>query len=1752
MDAFEVNDFVIRDYSAFSSSFTKIRAEDIRSNLDRQLQSGRFWPEPLLSLNPEYEKGRSVQELADDGILEPETATIFRLRGKPLTLFLHQEQSITKAQRGESFVVTTGTGSGKSLCFFIPIVNDIIRARKRGEPPRTRAIILYPMNALANSQLEEIRKFLKDAPVRRELLPSVERYTGQEDQATRQRIASNPPDILLTNFMMAELLLVRHDHTDRKVMDNARGLRFLVLDELHVYRGRQGADVAALVRRIRNRCTPEGNPEDNLICIGTSATMASSADGSDQAEAVAAVATELFGVPVKAASVIGESLERRTDGELSLDDVRPRLADAIRNGVSGKITNEELKRHPLAVWAELRLGLEDSAKLRRRKPVPFAEAAKWLAEDSGLEEDLCRKVLQEFLVLMNRPGTERGDVDEKPFLAYRLHRFVSGVEELYTTLTPSPRRVVLEGQLYDPANDRHRLFPTRFCRQCGQEFHVVSLLADNEGRRVLPRNIDDEPPSDREALEHEEAGYLTPLPEADDKDFAFDGTVESLPDSWLEERKGRLQLRSNRRRQVPRLIRLAPDGHESANGHAFWFLPGKFSFCPRCLDTPTPQMRERNKLAGISGEGRSSAASIMIAAALEWFNRDDSGVDEHKRKLLSFTDNRQDASLQAGHFNDFVFVSRIRGALLRAVLDSGEQGLSVDAAGQALAEALGFTVDNKERWQEWMATPDALPELRKDAAITLHKLLTYHAWSDLRRGWRFTNPNLVSLRLVEPQFNGLSTLVRDNAFWDEVLGSLAAPSALKAEERQDILHTILAFMLEALAVDTELLDPERLEMLAQKSRSQLRFPWMLEETDRQKFLCRSLLVPVRPGKQARSRSERCSNEPYISAGKTSVLGKALNLQKRLDRKIGRDKHEDFMKRLLKALAHRGLIREVSEKGGIVGYRLVPDIVRLVSGPAAEDPERTPNRYFRDHYMRQAEDLKAGGRRFQGFEAREHTAQVDQQLRQWREMRFRYEDKDKQALQLVRQELLEKGESDRFLPVLTCSPTMELGVDISQLNLVHLRNVPPTPANYAQRAGRAGRSGQAAVIFTYCAARSPHDQYYFHHRDEMVSGVVHPPMLDLTNEELVRSHLQAVWLETLEMELPGSIPDILELEREGYPLRPEFHQRIHDADCNARALPRMRRVLHDILKTCEQAPDWLEDADAWAEQILKEAPAAFDHAFDRWRELFHAAQKQLEEASRKLPIPNLPERERRQLMSMIRVAEEQRELLMSGESSFGSDFYTYRYLATEGFLPGYNFPRLPLYAYIPGEKKKHAFIQRPRFLGISEFGPFSLIYHEGRAYRVIRAKLPPQTHDAGQGGLATRELYLCPHCGAMHERDVERCHACHEPMGDGIRIPHTLRIHTVETVPAERITANDEERQRQGFEIQTIFAWPHRHGRVQVRKVEVIVDDAPLLHLQYADSAEISRINKGLKRRRDKDVLGFFIDPQTGRWVGDDRSGSDVSTDTPPDQPSAVRVVPMVSDRKNALHLRPARAGLLDEVVMTTLQHALLRGIAKEYQLEEGEILADPLPTRDERKAMLIYEAAEGGAGVLRRIVLRDGFRRVARAALELMHYDNIDEAVSRGDPESLVPRNDTCVSGCYHCLLSYYNQPDHELIDRQNHTVLKILLDLARSRLRPLETAQAPADVVEDGTSGQREAWLQAFRAAGLPLPDDQPLALPGATFPFRWQHHMVAATFEKIPEEVTAVLEPLGWAGLVLPPDPNSSDGQEALIRLRQLLEGK
>jgi hypothetical protein len=691
-------------------------------------------------------------------------------------------------------------------------------------------------------------------------------------------------------------------------------------------------------------------------------------------------------------------------------------------------------------------------------------------------------------------------------------------------------------------------------------------------------------------------------------------------------------------------------------------------------------------------------------------------------------------------------------------------------------------------------------------------------------------------------------------------------------------------------------------------------------------------------------------------------------------------------------------------------------------------------------------------------------------------------------------------------------------------------MPPTPANYAQRSGRAGRSGQAALVVTYCAAQSPHDQYYFDRPVQMVSGYVRPPAIELANRDLIEAHLHAVWLAETGKELSADIPHVLDLNAESLPIQREISNALSQPEAIERAARSMERILASVAPelTPEAAP-WATNREEFATLIATSALQRFSDAFERWRQLYDGARTQLIEANRKSEMHGISAAERRDAKIQQAQANEQLALLERGSDTAGSDFYTYRYLATEGFLPGYNFPRLPLYAYVPavsGGGPKGTFLQRARFIAIAEFGPGSLIYHEGRAYRVYKAKLPARVRNDEGGRLATGTIYVCEECGAGHDQDEpERCHGCAAAMARVHPIRNVLRIDNVETKPAERITANDEDRQRRGFEIQTIFAWPRREGRIDTTSAVATDSDGPILRLDYASGAQISRLNKGLRRRREKSILGFGIDPATGRWVGGE---IDEEGNQNPDEPVKQRIVPIVQDNKNAALIR-IEGEPLSPIAMATFQHAFTRGLEVVFQLEEGETLTEPVPNRDSRRAILVFEATEGGAGVLGRLTSEArALSRVARAALELMHYGDVEKAIRASDLSLLVADpNADCVKACYRCLLSYYNQPDQEFINRTDPSLLQLLLRLARSTMVP----------TQDSTGiDSASPWLSAFKHWGLAAPRGPSLKLKDKEIRFVWPEHRVAGDIGPFLDEVTEAADAVGFVLVSLPEEPSDS----------------
>jgi hypothetical protein len=328
MDVFAIRQRLITDYAEYVQSFIRIKDPRILQYVDRELRDGLLWPDPLIQLNPNFEPGAWIEELVADGTLHADCSQVFRLKevdgtSKPLRLHRHQTDAVEAARAGYNYVLTTGTGSGKSLAYIVPIVDFVLR---QGSGKGISAIVVYPMNALANSQFNELEKFLCRGSPQGQPPVTFRRYTGQEMDEERDEILASPPDILLTNYVMLELMLTRP--REHKIVASAHhALRFLVLDELHTYRGRQGADVSLLVRRVR-----EVAESSHLQCVGTSATLAEEGTLADQQAKIAAIAGRIFGASVQPAHVIGETLRRATRSQ-ALDD--PAFLAELTHRVSG-------------------------------------------------------------------------------------------------------------------------------------------------------------------------------------------------------------------------------------------------------------------------------------------------------------------------------------------------------------------------------------------------------------------------------------------------------------------------------------------------------------------------------------------------------------------------------------------------------------------------------------------------------------------------------------------------------------------------------------------------------------------------------------------------------------------------------------------------------------------------------------------------------------------------------------------------------------------------------------------------------------------------------------------------------------------------------------------------------------------------------------------------------------------------------------------------------------------------------------------------------------------------------------------------------------------------------------------------------------------------------------------------------------------------------------------------------------------------
>ena len=1542
----------MNDYKLFVNSFINIKNENIRKIVLSEMEKGKFWPEPLIQFNPSYETGQSIQSLCENNILHDDLKEVF----KDYELYKHQVEAIKKGCLDNDFIVTSGTGSGKSLTFLGTIFNYLFKNKKQNG---VKAVIVYPMNALINSQFEEISKYKSTYENNRNTKFPITfaQYTGQESDEQRENVKKNLPDIILTNYMMLELILTRTKELflRQSIFEN---LKYLVFDELHTYRGRKGSDVAILIRRLKSQS------KQNILCIGTSATMVSKGTISDQKNKVAEFASKIFGKKINNDQIISEYLVRCFKFENELPETQI-LKNALINEINPNFSETELINFPLSTWIENKIALDiNNDFLVRNKPMQFSQIVSLLSKDTGLDEDLCRQRLKLYLKWIS--NVNQKFINKKyTYLPYKIHQLISQTGTVHISLHQDKNRIIS----LDPANHKGHgenkipLFPVVFSRITGHEFLCVNK--NDENNILIPREF-------REIIDDEEdtqSGYLF---EGEDL-WDPDSDLGLLPDSWLNyDKSGNCKPIKKYKNKLPQKIFYNIKGNFSnKNDYEYqgWFMPVKLLFDPTCGVIYDSKTNEATKLTRLGSEGRSTSTTVLAYSILDQLAKH--GFCENDQKILSFTDNRQDAALQSGHFNDTIKVIQIRSAIYQALRKY--KLLDFSSLDQTVMEALNLPV------HEYSSNPSSkFPGTIKDNESALKDYLMYRILYDLKYSWRVVLPNLEQCALLQIDYKN----IKENCHLDEPWEKVLFINNLDHKEREEIIFHVLDFFRKSYALHSEeYLSSNAVNKKRKIINERLILPWRFDESE-------DIIYPEKMSYEPLKKGSKIFRK---SIGTTSALGKFLKDEaKKKGITISSNQYIDFIKELLKVLTEAGWLKESNAKNkyniDTKLYQLkIDQIIWKLSDEKTVIQDKVKIRTFKDYnkkpnlFYQQLYKIDFTNKK--KIEAREHTGQLNNQDRIEREEKFK------------------SGEYS----ALFCSPTMELGIDIADLNVVHMRNVPPNPANYAQRSGRAGRSGQAALIFTNCSVYSPHDTHYFNNAQDLVSGAVIPPQIDLKNEELLQSHLNALFLSIVKLnELNQSILDLIsEEDNENLPLKQKVKEYLNiDNDSKQEIQEIFEKVVKDIIDT-ENLP-WLNTD--WINRVINLSSENFDRALNRWRRLYDTVQKQLINANRIIEgnLYDSKSDEMKQAKRSVNQAIIQRELLTNkSHTSSISEFYPYRYLASEGYLPGYNFTRLPIRTFIPiGNSGEY--ISRSRFIALREFGPHNIIYHKGSKYKIDQLLIKEADLNLKQAKVSINSGYLL----IDDEYNFEKCPFSNISLSGASNkeiYNKLLELNETKTREVDRISCEEEERIARGFEIKTFFCMPG--GRIDMIRSAVIKNDnEPFLNLKFLPSARLTQIN--VKWRRSKEN-GFLMDLITGTWKKE-ISAKNQTND------NINRIKLFTYDTADALYIEPIISLALTPAGVITLQYAIKRAVENYFQVESDEIGAE-LMGDEMHPNIFLYEASEGSLGILSQFIEdKSIFKSIIKEAVNICRFD---------DPEYEDEAS-------YNDLLSYYNQRFHNVINR--------------------------------------------------------------------------------------------------------------------------
>jgi len=1110
----KTTDALRESYERYLKTIYPFRDEALRDQFrsalkeDRRLVTG-----PLLEAAPPYRPGRSLSELVAAGELSPGFRELCRDNEHlpfERPLYVHQERAIANVVAGRNLIVASGTGSGKTESFLIPIIDSLLREQSQGtlSQPGVRALLLYPMNALANDQLLRLRQLLSHYPA-----ITYGRYTGETEETpkgalsrfreqeksdpqpneliSRVAMRESPPHILLTNYAMLEYLLLRPQDTEFFDGPTGRHWRFIVLDEAHVYDGATGIEVGMLLRRLRDRVLRGGR---GLRCIATSATLGS---GEDDSVRAADFAQELFDEPFAAGDVVvaerqpvDAAGETWGDGSIALYEALAALAVAAepskrtvadvaeQHGVPPAVvaTARQAPDLPRALYAVLR----GDARLRRLQH-ELADGPQLLLDVAGplfaeLPTDAAREATVRLIDLAVRA---RPSEDEPPLLPARYHVFARSLEGAFVCLLP-----------HDDDLPHLHLGRHESCPECGAAVFELATCA-RCGTVYLVGTLEDNNDTDEKTHRLRQLTGDTAVGAGQRVYFILEDEVTDVNEDDLAEAEAETQAALDED-QWPawsiclRCGMVVKEHQQPPCGHYDW---RKVREAPFEEDKPNKMIcgKCRTRSQGIVYRfltGRDAPVSVLASqlyAQLPPAPDNDmmSRRPGQGRKLLIFADSRQDAAFTAPYLERTSNNILYRRLILQMLLEhpDARQG---DLAIDSLADIL----QRRALDQGILDEDDDSYKRRSETLKWLTRELTDPAQTQGLEGL-----GLLRLRLNRPRDAVVPALL------------LVPPWNLTEAEAWDLIE--------------QLLDTVR-------RRGAVRFPEGVNPED-DFFAPRNrpyfLTLQLNEGKQP--------NRKYVVQGwiprgnvantRTELLEKLLaRTAPGMDKAARRAQAVEVLNGLWRYL-HGGAWKDrlwatESKPGEGVVYQLKAKQWRWAA--VADDETLWRCERCRHIAPRTLHDVcpvygcdgdlrpvpsaeLQGNEQHYRYLYRNLTPtymKVEEHTAQW---------KPTKAAEIQNDFIAGK------VNVLSCSTTFELGVDVGTLNAVMMRNVPPTTANYVQRAGRAGRRSDTAAFALTFAQRRPHDLAYYKNPARMVGGRVQPPTISIRNPQIVLRHMASV-------------------------------------------------------------------------------------------------------------------------------------------------------------------------------------------------------------------------------------------------------------------------------------------------------------------------------------------------------------------------------------------------------------------------------------------------------------------------------------------------------------------------------------------------------------------------------------------------------------------------------------------------------------------